>query len=119
MNISEFREFLLTGGYVHCDLPEDRNELAKFIQDETGIRIGQGPYSYMTHNPDDTTFMNVFLYDSGDGNGVRVSFRSSYKGETILFDKVSHLVYQTDTRLDDRTEEEFAKDFASLIGLQR
>lgn len=119
MNISEFREFLLTGGHIRCDSPEDRNELARFIQNETGIQIGRGTYDYMTSNPDGTDYMNVFLYDPGNGDGVRVSFRCIDEGKTMSFDEVSHLVYQTDTRLDDRTKEEFAKDFASLIDLQR
>lgn len=52
MTITEFREFLINGGSVEYCLPEQRNELAKFIQDEMGFPIGPGTYEYMVRHPD-------------------------------------------------------------------
>lgn len=113
MNTSEFRDFLLHEGYVECRLPEQRNQLAEFIQDGLGFQIGGGTLDYMTRYPDGLEYMFVGLYNIAIDPAV-VFFTRARK-EKISFDEISSLILLADSSLDDRTDAEFAEDFASLI----
>ncbi len=113
MNTSKFRDFLLHEGYVECRLPEQRNQLAEFIQDWLGFQIGGGALDYMTRYPDDLEYMFVGLYNIT--RDPTVTFFVRAKKEKISFDEISSLILLVDSSLDDRTDAEYAKDFASLI----
>lgn len=116
MNISEFRDFLLHEGYVECRLPKQRNQLAEFIQDGLGFQIGSGTLDYMTRHPDGLEYMLVGLYNITQD--PIVVFFARAKKEKISFDEISSLILLVDSSLDDRTDTEFAKDFALLIDPQ-
>lgn len=67
MTLSELYEYLLLGGSVKCDSPQQRNTLARLIQDELGLQIGPGTTDYMTRYPDGTDYMFVELYNMSNG----------------------------------------------------
>lgn len=81
MTLSELYEYLLLGGSVRCDSPQQRNTLARFIQDELGFQIGPGTTDYMTRHPDGTDYMFVELYNMS--NGAVVSFCVNALGQTV------------------------------------
>ena len=113
MTITEFREFLINGGSVEYCLPEQRNELAKFIQDEMGFPIGPGTYEYMVRHPDGRDYMVVELHDMGDM--VVCSFCVHSLGRTVPFEQVSRLMSLANAPLDNRTDEEFLEAFTALM----
>lgn len=113
MTILEFHDFLLSGGSVECYSPEQRNELAKFIQDKFGIQIGPGTCHYMTHHSNGTDYMIVELYEKSDG--MVVSFCANASGRVVSFEQISHLMLPTNMNLDGRTDEEFWEEFAELM----
>lgn len=113
MTLSELYEYLLLGGSVKCDSPQQRNTLAGFIQDELGFQIGPGTTDYMTHHPDGTDYMFVELHNMS--NGTVVSFCVNALGKSVPFAGVAHLITSASTKLDDRTDDEFREAFAELM----
>lgn len=113
MTLSELYEYLLLGGSVGCDSPQQRNTLARFIQDELGFQIGPGTTDYMTRHPDGTDYMFVELHNMS--NGTVVSFCVNALGRTVPFARVAHLITSENTKLDDRTDDEFLRAFAELM----
>lgn len=83
MTLSELYEYLLLGGSVKCDSPQQRNTLARLIQDELGLQIGPGTTDYMTRYPDGTDYMFVELYNMS--NGAVVSFCVNALGPTGVY----------------------------------
>jgi len=113
MTLSELYEYLLLGGSVRCDSPQQRNTLARFIQDELGFQIGPGTTDYMTRHPDGTDYMFVELYNMS--NGAVVSFCVNALGQTVPFARVAHPITSANAKLDDRTDDEFLEAFAELM----
>ena len=99
MTLSELYEYLLLGGSVKCDSPQQRNTLARFIQDELGLQIGPGTTDYMTRYPDGTDYMFVELYNMS--NGAVVSFCVNALGQTVPFARVAHLITSANAKLDE------------------
>lgn len=114
MTLSEFYEFLLLGGAVECRLPQQRNTLARFIQDEFGFQIGPGSLDYITRYPEGVAYTFVELYKLNNGETV-TSLCVNALGKTIPFDRVSHLISFVSMKLDDRTDEEFLEAFTELM----
>lgn len=112
MTLLELREYLICGGMVSCDDPQERNELAEFIRDELGFPIGPGTLNYMNQQPNDRYYMNVKLQTTNCGTVV--SFYRGILDPILSFKEVASIV-ESPLLLDDRSNAEFVSDFASLL----
>lgn len=116
MTLAEFRDIADRGVIVECSNTAQRRSVLELFE-EYGFYIGLTTREYLRPDKDrDTTFMHPAFRPS---KGRVTCFRSvagakEFIANAIKYDDIKDII-ENPPPLDDRSDAEFASDFASLL----
>lgn len=111
MTVDEVRSCINAGGVIECENVFQRGEAVQFLID-IGYEIHPVAKDWLERNPDNPQFLHPGL---DDGKPKLTCWRWTEGKQTIPFRDIEDLIAKNDSLFDERSDAEFAEDFALLI----
>lgn len=112
MTIDDVKRCINAGGVVWCENVIQRGDAIQFLVD-IGYEIHPSAKDWLKRNPDSPEFLHPGL-DSSSVAKINCWRRAEGKPK-IPFENIKDLIDKTNLPIDERSDAEFAEDFALLI----
>lgn len=118
MTFDQFRDMVLEGLVVECDTVQERRNVLELFK-ELGYGIGSASMEHLLVEAEDdydTEYMHPGFDPSNQYASCYRNFERAKRDmmHAISYDNIRELI-ENPTPLDDRSDTEFANDFASLL----